>query len=183
MEFVLSPEDRDFARRMRAFFISEIPAEIRQRRASGGEPSRHDVVTSQPILNAHGLRCRTGRSSGAAGTRCHSAAICSPRRYRAADVYVALEQARSMALLARFATGTASTLRHLTAIQAAKVRGRPGRAVPHTGGSPPGWRPGHDHGIPGRALLPAYVCDNEDLRRRRHSHAKGRCSQRTDPLA
>jgi alkylation response protein AidB-like acyl-CoA dehydrogenase len=55
MEFVLSPEDRDFARRMRAFFCREIPSGVRQRLAQGGEPSKEDVVVSQRILNAHGL--------------------------------------------------------------------------------------------------------------------------------
>jgi alkylation response protein AidB-like acyl-CoA dehydrogenase len=55
MEFMLSPEDRDFAQQMRAFFLREIPADIRRRVASGSEPSKQDVVVSQRILNAHGL--------------------------------------------------------------------------------------------------------------------------------
>jgi alkylation response protein AidB-like acyl-CoA dehydrogenase len=43
-------------------------------------------------------------------------------QYRAADMYVSLEQARSMALLARFAVTTDGEARHRTAIQAAKVQ-------------------------------------------------------------
>jgi alkylation response protein AidB-like acyl-CoA dehydrogenase len=43
-------------------------------------------------------------------------------QYRAADMYVALEQARSMALLARFAAGTDDGFRHRTAVQAAKIQ-------------------------------------------------------------
>jgi alkylation response protein AidB-like acyl-CoA dehydrogenase len=55
MDFALSAEDRAFAERLRGFFTTEIPAEIRERLAHGAEPSREDVVTSQRILNAHGL--------------------------------------------------------------------------------------------------------------------------------
>jgi alkylation response protein AidB-like acyl-CoA dehydrogenase len=43
-------------------------------------------------------------------------------QYRAADMYVALEQARSMALLARVAANSDGGVRHPTAIQAAKVQ-------------------------------------------------------------
>jgi len=53
MDVALSKDDRAFAERMREFFTSEIPAEIRDRLARGEHPTREDVVTSQRILNAH----------------------------------------------------------------------------------------------------------------------------------
>jgi alkylation response protein AidB-like acyl-CoA dehydrogenase len=55
MELALSKEDRAFAEQMRAFFTSEIPADIRQRLARGEHPTKDDTVTSQRIMNAHGL--------------------------------------------------------------------------------------------------------------------------------
>jgi alkylation response protein AidB-like acyl-CoA dehydrogenase len=55
MELALSKEDRAFAEQMRTFFTSEIPADIRDRLARGVHPSKDDIVTSQRILNAHGL--------------------------------------------------------------------------------------------------------------------------------
>ena len=54
MELALSKEDRAFAEQMREFFTSEIPAEIRERRARGAGLTKEDVVTSQQIMNAHG---------------------------------------------------------------------------------------------------------------------------------
>jgi alkylation response protein AidB-like acyl-CoA dehydrogenase len=55
MDLALSKEDRAFAERMREFFTSEIPADIRDRLARGHHPTKDDVVTSQRILNEHGL--------------------------------------------------------------------------------------------------------------------------------
>jgi alkylation response protein AidB-like acyl-CoA dehydrogenase len=55
MDVALSKDDRAFAERMREFFTSEIPADIRERLARGEHPTREDVVTSQRILNAHRL--------------------------------------------------------------------------------------------------------------------------------
>ncbi len=55
MELALSKEDRAFAEEMRAFFTSEIPAEIRDRLARGLHPSKADIVASQRILNEHGM--------------------------------------------------------------------------------------------------------------------------------
>jgi alkylation response protein AidB-like acyl-CoA dehydrogenase len=55
MELALSKEDRAFAEEMRAFFTSEIPADIRDRLGRGLHPTKDDIVTSQRILNAHGL--------------------------------------------------------------------------------------------------------------------------------
>ena len=54
MELALSKQDRAFAEQMREFFVTEIPAEIRERRAHGAELTKEDVVTSQQIMNAHG---------------------------------------------------------------------------------------------------------------------------------
>jgi alkylation response protein AidB-like acyl-CoA dehydrogenase len=55
MELALSKEDRAFAEQMRTFFTTEIPADIRDRLARGLHPTRDDIVTSQRILNDHGL--------------------------------------------------------------------------------------------------------------------------------
>jgi alkylation response protein AidB-like acyl-CoA dehydrogenase len=55
VELALSKEDRAFAERMRDFFTSEIPADVRDRLARGLHPTKDDVVTSQRILNDHGL--------------------------------------------------------------------------------------------------------------------------------
>ncbi len=54
MDSVLSKEERAFAEQMRAFFTTEIPAEIRQRLARGLHATREDIVTSQRIMNVHG---------------------------------------------------------------------------------------------------------------------------------
>jgi alkylation response protein AidB-like acyl-CoA dehydrogenase len=54
VELALSKEDRAFAEQMREFFTTEIPAEIRERRARGLEATKEDVVTAQQIMNAHG---------------------------------------------------------------------------------------------------------------------------------
>jgi alkylation response protein AidB-like acyl-CoA dehydrogenase len=54
MELALSKDDRAFAERMRDFFTTEIPAEIRERRARGLAVTKDDVVASQQIMNAHG---------------------------------------------------------------------------------------------------------------------------------
>ncbi|WP_033295664.1 acyl-CoA dehydrogenase family protein [Amycolatopsis jejuensis] len=55
MDFVLSSQEREFARDMRAFFTTEIPAGIRDRTARGEQPTRDDIVTCQQIMNEHGL--------------------------------------------------------------------------------------------------------------------------------
>jgi alkylation response protein AidB-like acyl-CoA dehydrogenase len=54
MELAFSKEDRAFAEQMREFFTTEIPAEIRERRARGLEATKDDIVTSQQIMNKHG---------------------------------------------------------------------------------------------------------------------------------
>jgi len=55
MDLALSKEDRAFAERMRAFFTTEIPAQIREKLEHGGHATKDDVVTTQRILNANGL--------------------------------------------------------------------------------------------------------------------------------
>lgn len=55
MELALSKEDRAFTERMREFFTTEIPQELRDRLARGEHASRDDVVSTQQTLNAHGL--------------------------------------------------------------------------------------------------------------------------------
>jgi len=55
MDLALSKDDRAFAERMREFFTTEIPADIRDRLARGIHLGKEDVVTAQRILNSHGL--------------------------------------------------------------------------------------------------------------------------------
>ncbi|HEV7205338.1 MAG TPA: acyl-CoA dehydrogenase family protein [Jatrophihabitans sp.] len=55
MDIALSKEERAFAERMRTFFTTEIPADIRSRLARGEHATREDIVTSQRIMNEHGL--------------------------------------------------------------------------------------------------------------------------------
>jgi alkylation response protein AidB-like acyl-CoA dehydrogenase len=55
MDLALSKDDRAFAERMRAFFTTEIPADIREKLARGEHATKDDVVTTQQILNANGL--------------------------------------------------------------------------------------------------------------------------------
>jgi alkylation response protein AidB-like acyl-CoA dehydrogenase len=55
MDIALSKEERAFAERMRTFFTTEIPADIRARLARGEHATREDIVTSQRIMNEHGL--------------------------------------------------------------------------------------------------------------------------------
>jgi alkylation response protein AidB-like acyl-CoA dehydrogenase len=55
VEIALSKDELAFAERMRNFFTSEIPAEIRAKGDRGEHLTREDYVTTQQILNAHGL--------------------------------------------------------------------------------------------------------------------------------
>jgi alkylation response protein AidB-like acyl-CoA dehydrogenase len=55
MDVALSKDDRAFAERMREFFTTAIPADIRERLARGEHATRDDVVTAQQIMNEHGL--------------------------------------------------------------------------------------------------------------------------------
>ncbi len=54
MDLVLSDEDRAFAQKMRTFFTTEIPEEIRRRAFTGENTGKDDMVITQRILNAHG---------------------------------------------------------------------------------------------------------------------------------
>jgi alkylation response protein AidB-like acyl-CoA dehydrogenase len=55
LKLALSSEDAAFREEMREFFVAEIPAEIRERVRAGHPHLPDDMVTSQRILNAHGL--------------------------------------------------------------------------------------------------------------------------------
>jgi alkylation response protein AidB-like acyl-CoA dehydrogenase len=55
VEIALSKEDIAFAEKMRSFFTTEIPAEIRAKGERGEPHTRDDFVTTQRILNEHGL--------------------------------------------------------------------------------------------------------------------------------
>jgi len=55
MDIALSKEERAFAEKMRTFFTTEIPAEIRERLARGEHATREDILTSQQIMNSHGI--------------------------------------------------------------------------------------------------------------------------------
>ena len=55
MHLTLTDEELAFRDELRTFFTAEIPAELRDRVATGRPLGRDDIVTSQKILNAHGL--------------------------------------------------------------------------------------------------------------------------------
>ena len=55
MDIALGKEDLAFAERMRSFFTDRDPAEIRAKGERGEHVAREDFVTTQQILNAHGL--------------------------------------------------------------------------------------------------------------------------------
>ncbi|MGV9415053.1 acyl-CoA dehydrogenase family protein [Nocardia sp. NPDC003693] len=55
MKLALTEDELAFRDELRAFFRSEIPADIRNRNRHGQELSRDDIVTTQRILNQHGL--------------------------------------------------------------------------------------------------------------------------------
>lgn len=55
MRLALTAEEAAFRDELRAFFTSEIPAEIRERGRAGHPVFPDDIVTTQKILNANGL--------------------------------------------------------------------------------------------------------------------------------
>ncbi|MET8424923.1 acyl-CoA dehydrogenase family protein [Nocardia sp. NPDC004860] len=55
MQLALTDDELAFRDELRAFYRSEIPADIRNRQRHGQELSKDDIVTTQRILNAHGL--------------------------------------------------------------------------------------------------------------------------------
>ncbi|HEY9267360.1 MAG TPA: acyl-CoA dehydrogenase family protein [Mycobacterium sp.] len=55
MQLALTPEEAAFRDELRTFYRTEIPADIRERTRAGAEVNRDDIVTSNKILNDHGL--------------------------------------------------------------------------------------------------------------------------------
>ncbi|WP_446664919.1 acyl-CoA dehydrogenase family protein [Flexivirga sp. B27] len=55
MRLHMSDEDAAFQQRMRDFFTTEVPADLRQRWAAGGEVSADDMRQAQRVLNQAGL--------------------------------------------------------------------------------------------------------------------------------
>lgn len=55
MQLALTPEEATFRDELREFYRTKIPAEIRERTRAGTEANREDIVTSNKILNDHGL--------------------------------------------------------------------------------------------------------------------------------
>ncbi|MDI3314005.1 MAG: acyl-CoA dehydrogenase family protein [Mycobacterium sp.] len=55
MQLALTAEEAAFRDELRAFYTTKIPADIRERTRLGLPPSREDIITSQKILNDHGL--------------------------------------------------------------------------------------------------------------------------------
>ncbi|MFF0144038.1 alkylation response protein AidB-like acyl-CoA dehydrogenase [Amycolatopsis sulphurea] len=54
MDLELSPADREFRDGLREVFLGKIPEDVR-RRSTLGRTTREDIVTSQRVLNQHGL--------------------------------------------------------------------------------------------------------------------------------
>ncbi len=55
MRLALTPEEAAFRDELRTFYRTKIPPEIRERTRTGAEANREDLVTTQKILNDHGL--------------------------------------------------------------------------------------------------------------------------------
>jgi alkylation response protein AidB-like acyl-CoA dehydrogenase len=55
MQLALTDEEAAFRDELRTFYTTAIPAELRERTRAGLPPRRDDIVTSQKILNDHGL--------------------------------------------------------------------------------------------------------------------------------
>jgi alkylation response protein AidB-like acyl-CoA dehydrogenase len=55
MKLALTPQEAAFRDELRAFYTTEIPADIRERTRLGLPPGRDDIRTSHKILNDHGL--------------------------------------------------------------------------------------------------------------------------------
>ncbi|TCJ99717.1 acyl-CoA dehydrogenase family protein [Nocardia alba] len=55
MKLALSPEEIAFRDELRHFYVTEIPADIRDRVKHGQDLSREDIVTANKILNDNGL--------------------------------------------------------------------------------------------------------------------------------
>jgi alkylation response protein AidB-like acyl-CoA dehydrogenase len=55
MQLALTEDEAAFRDELRSFYTTAIPAELRERTRAGLPPRRDDIVTSQKILNDHGL--------------------------------------------------------------------------------------------------------------------------------
>ncbi|AFM18528.1 acyl-CoA dehydrogenase [Mycolicibacterium chubuense NBB4] len=55
MQLALTSEEAAFRDELRTFYTTEIPADIRARTREGTDVSKDDIVTTQKILNEHGL--------------------------------------------------------------------------------------------------------------------------------
>lgn len=55
MDLRYTPDEIAFRDELRAFFKTEIPAEIRRKVSEGRKLSREDIVTTQRVLHAHGM--------------------------------------------------------------------------------------------------------------------------------
>jgi alkylation response protein AidB-like acyl-CoA dehydrogenase len=55
MQLALTEDEAAFRDELRSFYSTAIPAELRERTRAGLPPARDDIVTSQKILNDHGL--------------------------------------------------------------------------------------------------------------------------------
>ena len=55
MQLELSPADAEFRARMREFFTTKVPQEIRDTVLEGRHLTRDQIVESQRVLNAEGL--------------------------------------------------------------------------------------------------------------------------------
>ena len=90
-------------------------------------------------------------------------------QHRAADMLIALEQARSMAMLATMMAAEDECARAPAGDIGREGADRPLRPLRRPAGDPAPWRHRHDHGGQGRPLLQARDHDRHDLRRRRLS--------------
>ena len=55
MQLALTADEAAFREELRTFYTTQVPADLRERVRRGDEISKDDYVTSQRILNAHGL--------------------------------------------------------------------------------------------------------------------------------
>jgi hypothetical protein len=80
MQLELSPADAEFRSRMREFFTTKVPQEIRDTVLEGRHLTRDQIVEAQQTLTPRASPFRTGRSSGAARTGPSSSGTSGTRR-------------------------------------------------------------------------------------------------------
>ena len=100
-------------------------------------------------------------------------------QHRAADMFIALEQARSMAVYATMMVGETDPAARAAAISAAKVTIGRERPLHRRAGRAIAWRDRHDDGVSPRRLFQAHDRHQFDVRRRRSPFAQGRKGRRT----